>query len=240
MKHIYNVSGMTCDGCRSSVQKSLSELENIEKVTVNLEQEEATIKMSSHVSIEVLQNALSGKFSITKKEEQKKIPDVAFEEKNSKSEQLYPLFLIFGYILVSSILMNINPWETNAFMLDFMGLFYIVFSFFKILDVKGFAMSFQMYDPLAKVIPKYGFVYPFIELALGLLFLFEYKIRFALFATLVILGITTVGVTKSLLDKKNIKCACLGSVLNLPMTKATFIENSIMILMAIYMLVTLY
>ncbi|WP_159946545.1 heavy-metal-associated domain-containing protein [Polaribacter septentrionalilitoris] len=240
MKHTYNISGMTCDGCRSSVHKSLSELENIEKVTVNLEQEEATINMSSHVSIEILQNALPEKFTIAKKKEKKKIPDVAFEEKKSKSEQLYPLFLIFGYILVSSVLMNINPWETNAFMLDFMGLFYIIFSFFKILDVKGFAMSFQMYDPLAKVIPKYAFVYPFIELSLGLLFLFEYKIRFALFATLVILGITTVGVIKSLLDKKTIKCACLGSVLNLPMTKATFIENSIMILMAIYMLVTLY
>ncbi|WP_439130345.1 heavy-metal-associated domain-containing protein [Polaribacter sp.] len=236
MKHIYKVSGMTCDGCKSSVEKSLSKLKHIKKVTVNLQQEEATIKMSAHVSIDALQSALPEKFSITKKEDNNKIPDVAFEDKKSKSEQLYPLFLIFGYIFIASIAMNINPWVTNAFMLDFMGLFYIVFSFFKILDVKGFAMSFQMYDPLAKVVPKYGFLYPFIELALGLLFLFEYKIMIALFATLVILGITTIGVTKSLLDKKAIKCACLGSVLNLPMTKATFIENSIMIIMAIYML----
>ncbi len=240
MKHTYSVSGMTCDGCKSSVEKSLSKLEKIEQVTVNLEQEEATIKMSSHVSIEALQKALPEKFTIAKKEEKSKIPDVAFEEKKSKSEQLYPLFLIFGYILMASIFMNINPWEINAFMLDFMGLFYIVFSFFKILDVKGFAMSFQMYDPLAKAMPKYGFVYPFIELALGLLFLFEYEVMIALVATLVILGITTVGVTKSLLDKKAIKCACLGSVLNLPMTKATFIENSIMILMAIYMIVSYF
>ena len=93
-----------------------------------------------------------------------------------------------------------------------------------------------MYDPLSKVIPTYGFVYPFIELALGIFFLMRFQIFVSLAITLIILGITTVGVAKSLLDKKSIQCACLGSVLNLPMTKATFIENSIMILMAILMI----
>ena len=64
----------------------------------------------------------------------------------------------------------------------------------------------------------------------------RFQIFVSLAITLIILGITTVGVAKSLLDKKSIQCACLGSVLNLPMTKATFIENSIMILMAILMI----
>jgi hypothetical protein len=54
--------------------------------------------------------------------------------------------------------------------------------------------------------------------------------------TLIILGITTYGVTKSLLDKKSIRCACLGTALNLPMTEATFIENAIMLVMALIML----
>ena len=121
-------------------------------------------------------------------------------------------------------------------MLDFMGLFYIVFSFFKLLDLKGFPQSFRMYDPLAKAIPVYGWIYPFIELTLGLMFLMRFQIDMALIATLIILGITTFGVTKTLLDKKSIQCACLGTALNLPMTKATFIENSIMIVMAVIML----
>ena len=124
-------------------------------------------------------------------------------------------------------------------MLDFMGLFYVVFSFFKLLDLKGFPASFKMYDPLAKVIPVYGWIYPFIEVALGVMFLMRFEITTALIITLIILGITTAGVTKSLLDKKAIQCACLGTVLNLPMTKATFIENSIMIIMAIAMLFNL-
>jgi len=125
-------------------------------------------------------------------------------------------------------------------MLDFMGLFYVVFSFFKFLDLKGFPKSFAMYDPLAKAFPVYGWFYPFLELTLGLLFLMRIQITAALIITLIILGITTIGVTKSLLDKSKIQCACLGTALKLPMTKATFIENSVMILMAITMLVKFY
>jgi hypothetical protein len=132
--------------------------------------------------------------------------------------------------------MNYKEWNIAEAMLDFMGLFYIVFSFFKLLDLKGFPDSFRMYDPLAKRIPIYGWVYPFIETALGLMFLLRIKVNIALIVTLIILGITTIGVTKTLLNKKSIRCACLGTALKLPMTEATFIENAIMIVMAILML----
>ena len=125
-------------------------------------------------------------------------------------------------------------------MLDFMGLFYIVFSFFKMLDVSGFKTSFAMYDPIAKKVPFYGKIYPFIETSLGLLFLMRFEIDVALVITLVILGVTTIGVIKTLLDKKSIRCACLGTALKLPMTEATFIENAIMIVMAVLMLLNIF
>lgn len=235
MKHTYIVSGMTCNGCKASVEKSIASIENVTNVTVDLETAEVIIEMKNHITLSKLQEALSSKYTIS----EKKIEKVTtFDSSKEKSEiqQLFPLFLIFGYITIAAIISAINPWNTNDFMLNFMGLFYIVFSFFKLLDVKGFAMSFGMYDPLSKVIPRYGFVYPFIELALGIFFLMRFQIFASLVITIIILGITTVGVTKSLLDKKSIQCACLGSVLNLPMTKATFIENSIMILMAVFMI----
>ncbi len=94
-----------------------------------------------------------------------------------------------------------------------------------------------MYDPLAKKVPIYAVIYPFIETALGIMFLLRFEIKIALVATLIILGITTIGVTKTLLDKKSIRCACLGTALKLPMTEATFIENAIMIVMALTMLI---
>lgn len=245
MTHTYNITGMTCNGCKASVEKSLNALDAVNEVKVNLEKGEAEITMSSHISTEVLQNALSDKYTITEKQEKNvfassNMSSMPMEENKSKLQQLKPLLLIIFYIASASVLLHYKDWAWSAFMLDFMGLFYIVFSFFKMLDLKGFPESFSMYDPLAKRVPAYGWVYPFIETALGLMFLMRFEVEIALIITLVILGITTIGVTKTLLDKKSIRCACLGTALKLPMTEATFIENAIMIIMAILMLINLY
>jgi len=234
MQHTYSIKGMTCNGCASSVQEQLSKVEDVQDVQVDLENAEATITMSRHVSMQKLEAALSDKYAIGIKEENHTTMDAPMEK--SKWEQLRPLFLIFAYLFAAAILLNYQNWSFNNAMLDFMGLFYIVFSFFKFLDLKGFPESFRMYDPLAKAVPFYGKMYPFLELALGLLFLMRVQIPLALILTIVILGITTYGVTKSLLDKKSIRCACLGTALNLPMTEATFIENAIMLVMAVSML----
>ncbi len=236
MKHTYTVTGMTCNGCRTSVEDKLNAIPEVKKASVSLEAAEATIEISKHISIERLQQTLPNKYSISEKNNFVYSSNSKTAE-TSEIKQLFPLFLIFGYITIASMLLNRSPWNTNDFMLDFMGLFYIVFSFFKLLDLKGFPKSFRMYDPLAKVVPVYAWMYPFIEVVLGLLFLMRIEVSIALIVTLVILGITTIGVTKTLLDKTSIQCACLGTALKLPMTKATFIENSIMIVMAIIMLI---
>ena len=234
MKHTYTVTGMTCNGCKTSVEDALNSIKNVVNAKVDLEKAEAIVEMSKHISTDVLQKAISNKYTISQKNETNVFQ--SSEPKKTELQQLFPLFLIFGYISISALLLNYKPWDLTGFMLDFMGLFYIVFSFFKLLDLKGFPESFKMYDPLAKVLPAYGWVYPFIELALGTLFLMRIQIPLALVVTLIILGVTTFGVTKALLDKKSIQCACLGTALKLPMTKVTFIENTIMIVMAIIML----
>jgi copper chaperone CopZ len=237
IKQTYSVSGMTCNGCKNSVEKSLLKFNEIVEATVNLEKKEVEVLLNDEISVQNLQTGLADKFVISEKI--KNVDTIFKEEETSQIKQLYPLFLIFTFITTASILIHYRDWKIAEFMYTFMGLFYVVFSFFKFLDVKGFAASFAMYDPVAKILPNYGLVYPFIELALGLCFLMHFQIMSALILTIVILGITTVGVTKSLLSNQTIKCACLGSVLNLPMTKATFIENSIMIFMAIFMIVKL-
>ena len=248
MTQTFIIKGMTCNGCRTAVEKKLREAEGVQSATVSLENETALVTSSEKLTLEFLGTVLSDKYTITAKPTSKsesKTPEQSSgvfaadhqdEVVVSKFVQLKPLFLILGYVTAASVLLNYRDWDTGQAMLDFMGLFYIVFSFFKMLDVKGFASSFQMYDPLAKRVPVYGKVYPFIETALGPMFLMRFHIEIALVATLIILGITTVGVTKTLLDKKTIQCACLGTALKLPMTEATFIENAIMIVMAIAML----
>ena len=215
MKHIYKITGMTCGSCKASVENSLRDIDDVSDVEVNLENKEATITMDKHIDIVELQKSLASKYTITQKEIKNvftstQSSSLEIEEEKSKLQQLKPLLLIIFYIASASVLLHYKNWRWSEFMLDFMGLFYIVFSFFKMLDLKGFPESFSMYDPLAKRVPFYGKVYPFIETALGLMFLLRFEINIALIITLIVLGITTIGVTKTLLDKKSIRCACLG------------------------------
>ncbi|UOY08164.1 cation transporter [Muricauda sp. SCSIO 64092] len=235
MKRTYSVDGMTCQGCVSSVKEKLLHVDGIEAVEVDLDKGEAEITMQRPLGLSDLRAALPDKYSLGEMGIREAYEQNSVVEK-SKFQQLKPLLLIFGYLFAAAFLLHYEDWNTGEAMLDFMGLFYIVFSFFKFLDLKGFPESFRMYDPLARAIPIYGWIYPFLELLLGLMLLMRFEVQIALMATILILGITTYGVTKTLLDKKAICCACLGTALQLPMTEATFIENAIMLLMAIGML----
>ena len=240
MKYIYTVTGMTCRGCKASVEKQLSRLEEITGIEVDLEKAEVEIQTDLPVSTKTLQAALPEKYTIIEMREKEKstksVLEVSKIEDLSKFKQLKPLFLILFYIATASVLLNDKNWSWTTFMLDFMGLFFVVFSFFKMLDLKGFSVSFRMYDPLAKKSSLYAAFYPFAETALGLMFLMRYETITALWITLIILGITSIGISKVLFDKTSIQCACLGTALKLPMTEATLIENAIMIAMAIFML----
>ena len=233
MKTTFKISGMTCNGCRSTVENKLSSLDGVDNAQVNLTNGEAIVYSKNPISFSLISNSLPSKYKVIRN-----IPDQDNEIiKSNKIKQLKPLFIILGYISVTSMLLNFRNWNSTNAMLDFMGLFYIIFSFFKILDIKGFSTSFKMYDPLAKKITIYGYIYPFIEILLGLMFLTRIEVNIALLITIIILGITSVGVTKTLLNKRTINCACLGTTLKLPMTEATFIENAIMITMAIVLLI---
>ena len=221
-------------GCKTFVEKKLNDLNQITNVKVDLENQEAIINMKKNIELEVLQKKITSKYTISKKAD---TLTKEIEVKKTKFQQLKPLLIIFLYIIITTIFLHYKNWSMDEAMLDFMGLFYIVFSFFKILDLKGFPESFRMYDPIAKVFPIYGWIYPFFETILGLMFLIRFEIKTALIFTIIFLGVTTVGVTKTLLERKKIQCACLGTALKLPMTEATFIENAIMILMALFILI---
>ena len=232
MKSNFQISGMTCNGCKSSVEEKLSSLDGVDDVQVDLTKGEAVIQSKKPISLSLIRNSLPPKYNIktTVSSQDNEII------KSNKLKQLKPLFIILAYISITSLLLNFKNWNSTNAMLDFMGLFYVIFSFFKILDIKGFSISFRMYDPLAKEVPLYGIIYPFIEILLGIMFLTRIEVKIALILTIIVLGITSVGVTQTLLNKKSISCACLGSTLKLPMTEATFIENALMIIMAFILL----
>ena len=122
---------------------------------------------------------------------------------------------------------------------NFMGGFFLTFSFFKLLDLKGFAESYFSYDIIAKRWFGYGYVYAFIELALGLAYIASFNPLITNLITFGIMSISIIGVLQSVLNKRKIKCACLGSVFNLPMSTITIIEDLLMIVMSAITLVFL-
>ena len=150
----------------------------------------------------------------------------------------WPLLLILFYLLSITALIEIvnGHFEPMRAMAHFMAGFFLVFSFFKLLDVKAFAQSYSSYDVVAKRWFGWGYVYPFVEMLLGIAYLTHFNMMVTNIITLVVMVIGTVGVMQSLLAKRTIQCACLGAVFNLPMSWVTLVEDLLMAGMAVTML----
>jgi copper chaperone CopZ len=243
MTHTYSVTGMTCDGCATKVQKLLSSVDGVENVNINLEKNEADVTMHHHIPTSTLQNALKDypKYQLAEQANHHNHTESINEEETKTWFETYkPIVLIFAYITGITFLIewqhgfNVMHWMSN-----FMGAFFLTFSFFKMLDLKGFAESYFSYDIIAKRWMGYGYVYAFIELALGIAFITSFNPLITNIATFVVMSISIIGVLQSVLNKRKIKCACLGAVFNLPMSTVTIIEDALMIVMSLITLIFL-
>lgn len=152
-----------------------------------------------------------------------------------------PLIIIGLFILGITALIEIKAgyFDFMRAMRSFMAGFFIFFSFFKLLNLQGFADAFSTYDIIAKKSRVYALIYPFIELALGVAFVLDIFPIIINIIVIIILGIGNIGVWQILKKNQVIQCACLGTIFELPMTKVTLFENSIMIIMAIISLIYL-
>lgn len=155
----------------------------------------------------------------------------------------FPLLLILGYLLGAAALVECaslqqgGAWDWMRAMRHFMAGFFLVFSFFKLLNIQAFADAYQGYDIVAAKWPAWGKIYPLVELALGGAYLANFQPVATNAVTLVVMGISAVGVIQTVLAKRKIRCACLGTVFNLPMSTVTIVEDLLMVAMALAMLV---
>ena len=146
----------------------------------------------------------------------------------------YPLFLIIAYITGVSCITS-SHWHSG--MNHFMAGFFLVFSAFKLLDLPGFVAAYATYDILAAKWRTYGYIYPFLELLLGIAYLSQSVHPAVLMITILLMGFSSIGVIQALLKKRSIACACLGTALKLPMSGITLIEDTFMVVMALIMLI---
>ncbi len=238
------ISGMHCNGCVERLTRALRAVPGVESVRVTLDPPRAEVVSADSLDMGALRNAVraAGDYSVVDDAQTGAEAEVV-ETKPS----LYPLVLIVGYI-AGVVAMGTwlrggheavagaaaNPW--HGFMLDFMAGFFLVFSFFKLLDLRGFASAYSMYDVIAARWRGWGLVYPFVELGLGVAYLVRWELTAVNTAALVLMLVGAVGVVRAVLRKDRIRCACLGTALNLPMTTVTIVEDLGMAAMAAAML----
>jgi len=233
MTHTYKVTGMTCGSCEAKVKSSILMLPNVTEVEVSKDKQTATISMEKHIALSTFQNALDKKYSITAIEHNENA-----EQAKNWFATYKPILLIFAYITTLSIIAGThqNTFHWMQAMNVFMAGFFLTFSFFKLLDLNGFAESYSMYDIIARKVKAWGFIYAFVELALGVAYATNFEPLTTNIVTLIVMIISIIGVLQSVLDKQKIKCACLGAVFNLPMSTVTIIEDGLMIAMSAFML----
>ena len=233
MNEVFKVSGMTCDGCANSIKEALELNKFISSVNINLEDENININSDKNFTVNELNSLIEklGKYKIYEEKFTSKI----IEYFSSKKTLLLALLLV----LISSLSLQVSKdnFELNEWMISYMGIFFLIFSFLKLIDVKGFSGSFKKYDLISKIIPGFAITYPFLELFLALAFLSSYFLITSYIMTLIFMTSQFFGVFISLQKKEVIKCACMGSSINIDISTLTLIENLVMILMSSYMII---
>jgi len=214
---------MTCAGCARKVEAALKAV--VPTASVTLDPPVASVTGATMDALNAALTAI-GKYRLSQ-------AAPAFTplvtEQTSWIKTYYPLFLVLSLIALAAV-------AGSNWMIAFMAGFFLVFGAFKLLDVPAFADAYSTYDVVAKRFRPWGMAYPFVETALGFAFLFQFQLYAATWIALVLSLVGAIGVIQSVMRKQTIKCACLGTVFNLPMSTITIVENLGMAAMAAWML----
>lgn len=147
-----------------------------------------------------------------------------------------PLLSVFAVIALATLAVCAKIGFSPDTVLGYsMGFFFLVFGLFKVLDLRMFAMGYREYDVIAKNLPAWGYVYPFVELGLAGLYLSGDTSPQTLLITIALSAITVVSVALKLAKHETVLCVCLGNVLKVPLTYVSLMEYAAMALMAVAM-----
>ena len=239
----FHVGGMTCTSCAARVKTALEGLPEVASAEVDKATDTATVHLSVPAAATYLNTAIGERYALSP---QTTAPPAAPQANAAPpgAPQAFlttyrPLLTIVGLVALVAVLAQ-APFSYGIdgmlFMRHFMAGFFLVFAGFKLLDVAGFSDSYAMYDVVAQRWRGWGTLYPFVELALGLAYLTDVAPFWTNIATVVILGVSAIGVVQSVRAKRTIECACLGTGFNLPMSTVTIVEDVGMVAMAAGML----
>lgn len=147
-----------------------------------------------------------------------------------------PLIIVLFLILIASFAVSYPNFAMRTIIESFMAGFFLIFSGFKLIDLKGFSQGYSTYDLLAMRWPAYGYIYPFLELVFGLVMILGIFEKQILFAEIIIMAFSGLGVLLKLLKREKFQCVCLGTFLKVPLTYVTLVEDFGMAALAISLL----
>lgn len=162
--------------------------------------------------------------------------------------EYWKLTLVIGGIWFVSLLIFLlfdgyGPFNdlnhVESFLAQFMGVFFIVFASFKLVNLKSFVHGFSMYDLIAKRSSLYAKAYPFIQLIIGVLMFVVPSQAFVHGVAAIISLVALFGVVQSVRNKQQIHCACLGNVIKMPLATVSGIEDGAMFVIASYMFIAM-
>ena len=160
--------------------------------------------------------------------------------KDSESTTYTPVIAIFSVAFLLAVAVNILlSWSMGWWMVipHFIAIAMTLLALQKLRDVESFATMFLNYDLLAKRWVPYGYIYPFAELTAGVLMLAGVASIVSIPLALFIGTVGAVSVFKAVyVDKRELKCACVGGDTKVPLGFVSLTENLMMIGMAIWML----
>ena len=142
------------------------------------------------------------------------------------------IYIINYFYLKHKQTNNQQQLDNKLLMNNIMGSIFIIFGLLKILNLPKFVEIFNKYDIISQKIPIYAYVYPFIEILLGIAFLKKYKLKPVNYITIFIMVISIISVIISISRGQNLRCGCLGSFLHIPLSYVTITENIVMIIMS--------
>jgi copper chaperone CopZ len=245
MDAIYKLEGMHCGACVGRIQKAFDATGV--KADVTLSPPEVRISGGALRSVGELATTVegAGRYKLgaavpaasTTATADSAVPELARPKSLATWLETYqPLLVILAYIAIASLAGTggtssaASAWA--VWMTNFMAGFFLVFSFFKFLDLAGFADAYSTYDLLAQKWRPWGYIYPFLELGLGLAYLFRVAPFATNLAAILLMSFSSLGVIAALRRRQTIRCACLGTVLKLPMSTITLVEDLGMVAMA--------
>ncbi len=232
MTHTYLMTSLDSDTARETLRTLLMQMPNIVDVHFPRDSRHVSITLNSYSTMEKINKhiAVSGSDSCLIKQLDVS-PD--FSEANETTGKIYKEF---GYVLVALFVgtlvygsyLGID--SLNDFLRIYIGISLVSFGVLKTFKLLDFAESHQRYDLISRHFILYGYMYPFIEITLGVFLVINYHVVIAYSILIPILCLRVLSVWHTIAINTKVNYAYLEGFFKIRISYATVIIDLLIIL----------